>query len=820
MKTLFLSFFLLIVSSGVYAQTAGGSVRGQIVDSLSQETIPFATVRIFSEQQTATPVKADATDENGYFKFDLKAPGKYVLNVEYTGKNAVFKPFEIEEKQDLDCGKIALSDNIQLLKEVTVTAQKALVKIDLDKIVYNMEEDTESKTNNLLEMLKKVPMVTVDGEENIQLKGSSDFKFYMNGKPSNLLSSNPKEVLRSMPAHTVKDVEVITDPGAKYDAEGVTGIINIITKSQSALGGYTVSLSAGGNSLGALFGNTYFSLKYGKIGFTGNLGYNLFHQPPSTSTSFRENYNNSDNHFLTQNGQNKTKGDFLMGSGEFSYEIDTLNLLNVNIDRHGGNFDLHQSSFTFMENLNREDVYQYNQTSDGAISQSGITLGADYQRSFAVKNRLLTASYKLDSYNNDQNFDSRIDPVLNFNENRNRQFSFADSYEHTFQVDYTTPFAQIHTWEAGAKFIRRINKSHSGLSLFLPDDDWSDIVSDNDLFRHIQNIWAAYAGYSIKYKQWGLKTGLRYEGTTLDANYPLHTDINFRGDYSNLIPSVTATHLLKQGQTLRAGYNLRIQRPGISYLNPYVNTTDSNYIHFGNPKLDAVKYHNFNLNYNLYSLKFTMNANLSYSFSNNGISEFSWIDDYISKASYFNLLKEHRWNVSSYLSWTPILQLRIFGNVSGMYNQLQSNRESSIRNHGFSGNFYAGAQYSLPKEFVISLNGFSSTPSVSLQGQGMSYFYYNLSAAKSFLNKRLNIRLSAANIFHSNLNFKQTRESDDFYYRSESSRRMQQISLSVSYSFGEMKAQIKKAQRTIQNDDQMQNASSESSTGDNRPTTN
>jgi hypothetical protein len=432
-------------ATGMYAQTAASSVRGQIVDSLLQETIPYATVRIFVDGETTTPLATSVTDADGRFHFELKTPGTCVLKVEYAGKNTAIQTFTVEEKQDLDLGKIALSDNTQLLEEITVTAQKALVKVDLDKITYNLEEDPESKTNNLLEMLKKVPMVTVDGAETVQLKGSSNFKFYMNGKPSNLLSNNPKDVLRSIPAHTVKDVEVITEPGARYDAEGVTGIINIVTKNQSALGGYTVSLSAGGGSLGSTYGNTYFSLKYGKTGFTGNLSYNRFHQPQSESTSFRENYLNNDHRFLTQSGWNRTKGEFLMGYGELSYEIDTLNLLNVNINRQDGNFDSDQFSSALMENASREAVYRYDQASDAVFSNAGSTLGADYQRSFAVKNRLLTASYKLDSYNNDQDIESRINPLLHFTAGRNRQFMFADSYEHTFQIDYTTPFAEIHT---------------------------------------------------------------------------------------------------------------------------------------------------------------------------------------------------------------------------------------------------------------------------------------------------------------------------------------------------------------------------------------
>ena len=811
MKFFFITLFFSIIGITAYAQqTSSIVIRGQAVDSLSLEAVPFAYVKIFGEQQKTAPIHVGSTDENGYFRLELKNAGTYSLSVEYLGKKTVFKPFSVEEGQNLDLGKIAMSDNLQQLQEVTVTSQRPLVKVDLDKITYNMEEDPESKTNNVLEMLKKVPMVTVDGEENIQVKGSSNFKFYINGKPSNMLSNNPKNVLRSIPANTVKNIEVITEPGARYDAEGVAGIINIVMQGHSSLGGYTVSLTASASSLGQTGGGSYFSVKYGKVGLTGNLYYYNLRDPESRYSTFRENYNNNDNRFLTQDGRNKSKGHYLMGYGELSYEIDTLNLINVNVSERNINFTTDRFLDVLMKNSNEGDVYRYEQISTVKNAQPGITLGADYQRTFSVKDRLLTASYKLDSYNMDQNSLSQINPILNFNKNQNRQFSNADSYEHTFQLDYTTPFAKIHSLEAGVKFIKRINKSNSGLSVSYANDDWIDIPSSNDQFRHIQDILAAYAGYNLRYKKWGLKTGIRYEATQLNAEYPINTAQNFKADYSNLIPSITATYMAKQNQTFRAGYNLRIQRPGIYHLNPYINTTDTNYIRFGNPNLDVVKYHNFNLNYNLFKPKFTMNANLSYGFTNKGISDFTWIDGYTSKTSYYNLLKERRWNFSSYLNWTLTSKLRLFGNLSGTYSDLQSNKNSDLHNSGFSGNLYGGAQYSLPKDFVLSLNGHGSMPYILLQGKGMSYYYYSFSASKSFLKKRLNIRLNAANLFTENLTFTQTSQSDDFYRSLKTVQPFREFGINVSYRFGEMKAQIKKAQRTIQNEDRMQGGDSNS----------
>jgi len=815
MKISLLALFLSVIGITTYAQqTSDIIITGQAVDSLSQDAIPFAYAKIFSEQQDTIPVNMGITNENGYFQLELKTGGTYYFTLECLGKKTVATSFSVEEKQKFDFGKITMTDDAHQLKEVTVTAQKALVKVDLDKITYNMEEDPESKTNNVLDMLKKVPMVTVDGEENIQVKGSSNFKFYINGKPSNMLSNNPKDVLRSIPANTVKNIEVITEPGAKYDAEGVAGIINIVMQGQSSLGGYTVSLNAYAysypSSLSQIGGGTYFSVKYGKIGLTGNLYYANMHDPKSRYLTFRENYYNNDNRFLTQDGENKINGNFLMGYGEFSYEIDTLNLINVNISDRGMSFTTDQFLDVLMKNSDEGDDYHYGQTSTVKNSEPGITLGADYQRTFSVKDRLLTASYKLDSYNSDQNSLSQINPILNFDKNQNRQFNNADSYEHTFQLDYTTPFAKIHSLEAGAKFIKRINKSNSGLSISYINDDWIDMPSDNDKFRHVQDILAAYVGYNLKYKKWGLKTGVRYEATRLNAEYPINTEQNFKTDYSNLIPSITITYMAKQNQTFRGGYNMRIQRPGIYYLNPYVNTTDTNYIRFGNPKLDVVKYHNLNLNYNLFTSKFTMNANLSYSFTNEGISDFTWIDGYTSKTSYDNILKERQWNLSSYLNWTPTSKLRIFGNLSSTYSDLQSNKNSDLHNSGFSGNFYVGVQYTLPKDFVLNMFGYMSTPNILLQGKTVSYYYYNFSASKSFLNKRLNIRLSTTNFFTENLTFTQILHSDDFYSSSKTIRPFRQFGISASYRFGEMKAQIKKAQRTIQNEDQMKGGDSNS----------
>ncbi|GHT24584.1 TonB-dependent receptor [Bacteroidia bacterium] len=687
----------------------------------------------------------------------------------------------------------------QSLDEVVVTAQKSLVKVDLDKITYDMAEDPEAKTNNVLEMLKKVPMVTVDGDEEIQVKGSSNFKIYMNGKPSNLLSNNPKDVLRSMPANTIKSIEVITDPGAKYDAEGVTGILNIVTQDNSSMGGYTVSLSTFVDNLGSLGGGTYFSVKQGKLGLTGNLNANHRRNPKNDSYSERSDIKN--NTLLTQDGWNRTTFNMMYGYGELSYEIDTLRLLSVSYNQFSGNNNSEREMEVDLKGTSISG-YNYKQRTDGTNAFGGPSLRADYQRSFAgVKDRLLTFSYNFNTSPEKSSGETKIDNVPD-----NMQSTEGSTSEHTLQLDFTTPVNKIHTIEAGIKYIKRINKSESEFNFWdetTGTGHWTLRPSDNDKFSHNSDILGAYAGYNVKVDKWGFKAGLRFEGTWLDAEYAKNEKMNFGADYTNLVPSTTITYQLKQGQTMRVGYNLRIQRPGIWHLNPYRNTTDTTNVRYGNPKLDAVKAHNFTLNYSFFNPKFNMNANLSYQFANNTIEEHSWIENDITYTTYENQGKNHGVSLSTYLNWSPNPKFRIYGNLSGRYTSIES-KQYKLKNDGFSGNAYSGIQYTLPKDFVLNVYEYYQTPWIQLQGKGGIYYGYGLSASKSLLNKRLTFRAFIDNPFTNTMKSTNTTKTSDFEMESTNWRNQNtRFGININFRFGEMKAQIKKVSRGISNDDNM-----------------
>jgi hypothetical protein len=256
MKHMFRFVLLLAIVLGttsVQAQDKGTSsfgIKGVLLDSLTREGEPYAAIRIYTPDNLKKPVYACVTQTNGKFNEPMKAPGNYVAYFSSVGKSTVVRKFTLTEaKPVMDFGKVLLSESVEMLKAVEVVVQKPLVKAEIDKITYSIADDPDSKTNSTHEMLRKVPFITIDGEENIKVNGSTSFIVHVNGKENSLMSRNPKEVLKSLPANSVKEIEVITEPGAKYDADGIGGIINIITTTRH-LEGYNVSLSANAHNRG------------------------------------------------------------------------------------------------------------------------------------------------------------------------------------------------------------------------------------------------------------------------------------------------------------------------------------------------------------------------------------------------------------------------------------------------------------------------------------------------------------------------------------------------------------------------------------------
>lgn len=787
-------------------------IKGQVVDSLTNETVPYATLSIALQNNPQKSLLLLACDIDGNFEASLKSAGKYILSMQSIGKKPAQKKFTLSAgKNTLNLGKLYMIDDNQRLDEVTVVAQKPLVKVEIDKLTYSLQDDPESQTNNTLDMLRKVPMITVDGNDEIQLQGSTNFKIYVNGKPSNMLSNNPSDVLKSMPASSVKDIEVITDPGAKYDAEGVGGIINIIT-TKNLFQGYTGTVRASASTLGRFGGGAYVSAKYGKFGITADYNYNYNNSPWNESYSIREDYGTDSRagSVLNQSGRSKNQGPFQFGYLEGSYEIDSLNLITVGANLFRGDNTSKTEYAVEMLGRNGSELlpsYSYNRNSRSNSVFGSTDINVDYQHSTHKKGELLTLSYRFNqSPNNSESYTELLDVVDYPLMSDYPQWTINDAAtnEHTFQFDYTTPTWKNHTLEAGVKYIYRGSDSETDRRYYRDSiQDWESVYDANSDFRHNQHIYSAYLGYAMKFGKLGTKFGVRGEGTSLNVKYAYDPSMNFKTNYFDVVPNLTLSYQITQAQQVRVGYNMRIRRPGIRYLNPYINDTDPLNISYGNPNLDSEKSHNIRLNYSIFTQKFNMNFSGNYRFVNNSIEQYTWVNDQgISETTYGNIGRTRSVGAFLYASYSPIAMLRIFTNAGMNYEKLQST-EGNLANDGFSGRVFAGAQLTLPKDFRIDLNGGYFSPRINLQGKSSAMYFTGISLNKSFFDKKLTVSLSCNNPFWKTIKMESNTADDTFNMKTVSYNHARDFRLSVSYRFGSLKDVIKKVKRGISNDDSM-----------------
>lgn len=840
LKTLVL-LWILLVSGLAAAQNSAVStfqLKGILLDSLTQEGEPYATIRVARKSAPGKPVKMLVSGLDGRFKENVKGTGNFVLTITSVGRNPIVKNFSVKAGQKLvDFGTLYVTDASNELGQVEIVAQKPLVKADIDKIEYNVKDDPDSETNTLLEMLRKVPMVTVDGEDNIKVNGSSSFKVYVNGKPNNMMSNNPTEVLKSMPANTIKHIEVITNPGPKYDAEGVGGILNIVTEG-GGFEGYTVTVSGNVSNRGA-GGGVFGTVQKGKFTVSARYNYNYNDSPRSYSGGTqRATDPHSEVANLDYEGSSKGDGSFQSGSMEASYEIDSLNLISASFGLWGGgNSSNGGSNYVGNSPLDNHLLYQYGIGSHSKSSWYSIDGGIDYQRlSPTIKGRMFTLSYKVNTRPQTSDSYSEYDIAYGHDDWTDYLRRLQDQHndgsqnttEHTFQADYTTPIGEMHTIESGVKYILRNNSSDNDRYLRTSADN-ADYVFDDEYsthYRHQNDIIAAYLGYGLKWKKLSGRLGVRYEHTIEDVKYLLGRGDDFRKNYDDVVPSASLGWKLTDLSNLRVGYNMRIYRPGIGYLNPYLDDSNPSSISQGNPELDSEHSHAFDLSYSNFTPKFNINLSARYSFTNNSIQSVTSLvseDDIpdfsedkktgkdVLYTTYQNIGKSRNLNLSAYVNWNATKDTRIYANLFGGYTSLKG--ADGLENDGWNLFAFGGAQQTFKHDWRLSVNVFGQTPWIMLQGKGSSFFSYSVNLNKSFLNRRLSLSAFASNFFQKYNKFESHIEGQGFLQDSWNKYPQMRFGFSVSYRIGELKASVKKAARTFTNDDVKSGGSSSGAGG-------
>ena len=793
----FLVMTLMTLSSVAMAQT---TVKGTLMDETLGEAEPFATIRVFKAGKTEKPVAMFLTDENGQFSQEVKGKGKFDIVFSSVGKEDLKMTITLGQENPLSLDTLYIKENATMLKGVEIVAQKPLVKMEVDKMSYNVAEDEDSKSNTVLDMLRKVPMVTVDGQDNITVNGSSSFKVYVDGMPNVMFSANPSMVFKSMPATAVKSIEVMTNPGAKYDAEGAAGVLNIVMNKQNpqaaqSLNGYngTLRATAGNKQLGA---SAFINGQQGKLSYSANV-MTSYNRPGNTNTEMEQIQDNGMSQLLTS--ENNVKTPFTMGSLSLGYQIDPMSTLNLTAQVNSMTMKSSGTSLTTMGGNSFGSDFSYKSTTDTKMSRTSFNGSIDYQRFFNQEHtQSLALTYQLNyspattEMHNDFNTTSDyIDLTNRYSDNHDK------TTNHTFQLDYTMPLGTGQTLSLGGKL--QLHDATSDSKYYLKDIYDPNTSSE---YEYKNSILAGYGEYAGNFGKLGAKAGLRYEYTWQDVKYHLGNGEDFKKDYGSLVPTASLQYNLGVGSNLGLTYNMRISRPGISYLNPYVDKTNPIAISYGNPELDVEKSHNLSLVYNMFTSKLMVNLNLHHNFVDNAISQYSFYDsNNLLNTTYGNVVQRHQTGLSGYVNYLLTKDTRLFFNGGLNYTDLRSDALDQ-KNSGWTFNAMVGLQQTLPWDLKLSAFAITSTKNYTLQGWSGGFNILTATLSKSLLKDKLTIGVQGILGLNKGgkLNIESETRGKDFTSHTNVKVPIYGVALTVSYTFGNSKMTSKQHVNRVQND--------------------
>lgn len=692
----------------------------------------------------------------------------------------------------------------QELDGVTVKAQRQLIKQEIDRIGYDVQADEDSKTETVLDMLRKVPMVTIDGEDKILVKGNSNFKIHRNGRLDPSLTKNAKDILKAMPASAVKRIEVVTDPGASEDAEGVDAILNIVMMDTKKMHGVTGSVSGTYSSLKMPSLSTYLATQVGKAIVSVNYGFNYMSESATASHVIRENTFSGTGNTQRINSNGSNPGSLHNATINASYDIDTLNLLSASFGGYFFKVNVQGGGPISMLDPTGKTLYSYDEHYwMPSYSHHSWNGRLDYQHKTRRKGEQFTFSLMLaltrqhteqeTTYSQQQNFPFDYDGYLL---NSREHFT-----EYTFQFDYVRPLWEGHKLQVGTKYIDRTSNSQTAQQFYNPAH-----TATGDALDHTMRIAAAYADYLWNWKKWTARAGLRYEFSDMKGCYPDGKSTDFDKHLSDWVPQASVKYQIDAAQSLKLAYTTSINRPGISYLNPAVRSFPGS-VQFGNAHLVSSTNRTIALTYMKVGQKLTFHITPHFTFSNDNIGAITYAEGDTRYQTYGNVIRVRRWQIQGYVQWKPFEKTTFVANLNPWYSRFENpSQQLSLKTADVW--YYFNISQKLPWKLqaTVSTYGQVGRASQDLYSTYEPYNRYSFTLQRSFLSDdRLTVRLTANSLFHKRQHFKTRTTQGDITGWSDTvtDQNGRWFRLSVSYRFGTLKASVKKTETTIQNDDEV-----------------
>ena len=771
-----------------------GVVYGSVADNSTKEAIQFATITLISKRDSSA-VTGGITDEKGRFRVIEIPLGQYSVEVNFIGyKIQVLSGVKLSPRESVerDLGEIFLEPVSTMIEDAEVLASKELMRLEIDKRVFDVSQNITSAGGSANEVLENIPSVEVDIDGKVSLRGSQNVTVLIDGKPSGLTGSSRQAVLDQLPASSIEFVEIITNPSAKYDPDGMGGIINIILK-KNKLFGYSGNMSVTAATGDNYNGSFSVSKRNDKLNIFANYGFRYSDRFSERKTD-RITYEDSRAAELIQEGKgSRVNFSHNMGLGTELY-LSSKSTLHVN-----GSFQIKESNdedrneFVITTDMNelssKEEYFRENTEKD---SGNNIDLNVGYELSFIPRQKVLSVDF---SYSNNSSDELGI---FNEFENTERTFDYRERNDignnfqfYSGQLDYIDRIGEKWKLETGVKSTRRnVGSDFRALT----NSSISDILlidaSRSNNFKYEETIMAGYAILGKSTGKLGVQAGLRAEQALTDS-YLVTSDSLFENDYFSLFPSGHLKYQLSQEKEFMLSYSRRINRPRTRQLNPFTDFSNPLLIRVGNPFLLPEYVDAIEASYSYRTEVFQLMTSVYYKQVNGVMSRLVSVEDEVSTVSYQNLNNSLNQGLEIIFTWNKWdkWDMMLSGNAYKTASD-GSNLDSDLSNEGYAGNANANITYK-NKGWQAQTSLRYRSPFVILQGKIQSIFFSDLALKKSIMKEKGTLGLRVSDMLDSReFNFETS--GGNFEQKGRRKRESRNIYLSFSYNFGKLENKNKR----------------------------
>jgi ferric enterobactin receptor len=792
----------LIFCISLNAQTkTNTTISGKIYDKSINGPLEYATITLINKQ-SGKVITGTVADVKGAFGITNVPVDTYIINVEFIGyeKMTIDNISLTNDKRSVNLGTISLSPSMKSLQSVTIVGDKPVVENKIDKIVYNVSNDITSQGGAAIDVLKKVPQVTVDIDGNVELQGNSNIRFLINGKPSSVFGNSLADALASIPASQIKSVEAITNPGAKYDSQGTGGIINIIlydNKMQGVNG--NINLSAGSRLEN---GSLNLNIRHNNFGvnafFSGNAALKSV-MPYSQNRFAKDTVAKTITNMVQTSRNDFIRNGFRSGIG-FDWNITKNDIITGSLGYN--QFGNSNEGLTNQEQLTTDylsnpvsDIFTL-RNSDSRSRIGSIDYSLDYKKKFKNEGQELDIAYNASNGRPNSNYiqsQSYVGQTVPFSGSSSTNPGTDD--EMNLSIDYTHPVTKNFLIETGAKMVNENINSIANVSTY--DPTLNQYLSDSNQSYDLKYTMKVYAGYlstNFKIMNWlNVKAGARYEQTETKIDFP-NTSIPA---YGTFVPSVVLSHDFSKTQSLKLAYSKRIERPEYRELNPFVNLSDPYNISTGNPMLKPEIGNNFELGY---SRTFKKGGNIYISlierintqdvkqvttfYPTYLIGDSTYTN--VSVSNNQNIGREYNSGISISGSYPLTSKLNIRGNLMVSHRYTISDIGIGNQSTGVRARLNLNATYQLNKDLVFELFGFYSSPSQNIQGKNPQFFIYTFALRKLFWDKKASFGFTATNPFSEYVRQLSTISTEGYTSTNIRMMPLRSFGISFMYKFGHL----------------------------------